>query len=52
MKVIKKDRKILDSFYISQAVNEMILEGKKIINYNIESESFIPLKTTSQIKKQ
>jgi NDP-sugar pyrophosphorylase family protein len=52
MKVIKKDRKILDSFYISQAVNEMILEGKKIINYNIESESFIPLKTKSQIKKQ
>lgn len=51
-KVIKKDRKILDSFYLSQAVNEMILEDKKIINYAIESESFVPLKTKSQIDKQ
>lgn len=51
-KVIRKDRKILDSFYISQAVNEMILENKIIINFSIDAQNFVPLKTKNQIEKQ
>lgn len=51
-KVIKKDRKIHERFYVSQVINEMILENEKIINYPIDSNHFIPLKTKSQIAKK
>lgn len=47
--VIRKDTAIKDSFYISQVINEMILEQKKIGLYRIENSEFHPLKTEAQL---
>lgn len=47
--VIRKDSFINDSFYISQALNEMILKQKKIVMKKILNEKFHPLKTEAQM---
>ncbi len=49
MNVVRKDNALNDSFYISQALNEMILEQKKVVLYPIESKQFHPLKTEMQM---
>jgi dTDP-glucose pyrophosphorylase len=47
--VIRKDRKINGAFFISQAVNEMILRQKTVALHRIKNEEFHPLKTEMQL---
>lgn len=47
--VIRKDNTIKESFYISQTLNEMILEQKKIGVHGIDSQEFHPMKTAVQL---
>ncbi|WP_294893139.1 glycosyltransferase family 2 protein [uncultured Gilliamella sp.] len=47
--VIRKDNLINGSFYLSQTLNEMILEQKKVSIYKITNEKFHPLKTEMQL---
>ena len=47
--VIRKDNPINGSFYLSQVVNEMILEQKKVGLYKIDNSTFHPLKTEAQL---
>jgi hypothetical protein len=47
--VIRKDNPIHDAFYVSQALNEMILQLKKVSMYKILNETFHPLKTETQL---
>ena len=47
--VVRKDNPLNGSFYISQAINEMILRQKKVGLYPVPAESFHPLKTEMQL---
>jgi len=47
--MIRKDIKINGSFYISPALNELILEGKVIISYSISSEQYCSLRSSVQL---
>lgn len=47
--VIRKDNPINGSFYLSQVVNEMILEQKKVGLYKVDNSTFHPLKTEVQL---
>lgn len=47
--VIRKDNLINGAFYLSQTLNEMILEQKKVSIYKINNEKFHPLKTEIQL---
>jgi dTDP-glucose pyrophosphorylase len=47
--VIRKDNPIHNSFYISQTLNEMILNLKKVSMYKIPNDIFHPLKTEVQL---
>ena len=47
--VIRKDSPIQGKYYISQALNELILQQKKIYMYKIENKDFHPLKTIYQL---
>lgn len=49
MNVIRKDNPINDAFYISQALNEMVLLQKKVGLFKIPKESFHPIKTEMQL---
>ena len=49
--VIRKDNKINGSFFLSQAINEMVLLGKNIGMFNIDAEKFHPLKTPAQFNE-
>ena len=51
MNVIRKDNPIGDGFYISQTLNEMILQQKKIGLYRVENDKFHPLKTEAQLSQ-
>jgi dTDP-glucose pyrophosphorylase len=46
---IRKDNPVNGAFYISQAINEMILKQKKVSMYSIPSDKFHPLKTEAQL---
>jgi NDP-sugar pyrophosphorylase family protein len=46
--VIRKDNPVNGAFYISQALNEMILKQKKVALYKISNDKFHPLKTEAQ----
>lgn len=46
---IRKDSRINDVFYISQAINELILQQKKIIMKKIPNEKFHSFKTERQL---
>jgi len=47
--VIRKDNPVNGSFYVSQALNEMILKQKKVLMYKITNDRFHPLKTETQL---
>lgn len=47
--VIRKGNRINNRFYISQAINEMILLAKKIAVYKIQNEHFHSFKTEQQL---
>ena len=47
--VIRKDNTIKENFYISQTLNEIILEQKKITVHHIDSQAFHPMKTAVQL---
>ncbi|GMO64715.1 MAG: glycosyltransferase family 2 protein [Rickettsiales bacterium] len=47
--VIRKDSPVNGNFYISQALNEMILQQKKICVHKITTNQFHPLKTEQQM---
>lgn len=47
--VVRKDSRTNNAFYISQAVNEMILHQKMVGIHHIPNNDFYPLKTASQI---
>ena len=47
--VIRKDNPIHTAFYISQTLNEMILQQKKVHMYKIQNDFFHPLKTKHQL---
>lgn len=49
--VIRKDNPTGDAFYISQTLNEMILQQKKIGLYRVENDKFHPLKTEVQLSQ-
>jgi dTDP-glucose pyrophosphorylase len=49
MNVIRKDNPVEGTFYISQTLNEMILQQKKIGLYQVENDKFHPLKTEIQL---
>jgi dTDP-glucose pyrophosphorylase len=49
--VIRKDNPIGDVFYISQTLNEMILQQKKIGLYRVQNDKFHPLKTEAQLSQ-
>ncbi|MGL4722301.1 MAG: sugar phosphate nucleotidyltransferase [Desulfovibrionaceae bacterium] len=47
--VIRKDNPIRGHFYISQTINEMILQQKRVTAYRIDNKTFHPLKTEAQL---
>lgn len=47
--VVRKDNPLNGSFYVSQVINEMILQQKKVGLYPVPAESFHPLKTEMQL---
>jgi dTDP-glucose pyrophosphorylase len=47
--VIRKDDRINNAFFISQAVNEMILQRRKVLLHPIHSSQFHPLKNEMQL---
>lgn len=47
--VIRKDYRINDSFYISQAINEMILRQGRVGLYKIDNSRFHSIKTQEQL---
>ncbi|WP_295157675.1 hypothetical protein [uncultured Brachyspira sp.] len=47
--VIRKDSPINNCFYLSQVVNEMILEQKRVGLYKIDNSKFHPLKNETQL---
>lgn len=47
--VIRKDNRINDVFYVSQAINEMILKQRRIGIYKIANSQFHPVKTEVQL---
>ncbi len=49
MEVIRKDSPVKDAFYISQTLNEMILQQKTVGAYKIDNSKFHPLKTKIQL---
>ncbi len=49
--VIRKDNRVNDNFYISQAINELILSQKKILCYKINSNEFHPLKSKLELAR-
>jgi len=49
--VIRKEISINEKFYISQALNEMLLKQKKIAAYKISNDKFHPLKTELQLEE-
>lgn len=48
--VIRKDNRINDRFYISQAINEMILKQKKILMIKIDNSDFHSIKNEQQLE--
>jgi len=51
MNVIRKDNPVGEAFYISQTLNEMILQQKKIGLYRVDNDKFHPLKTEAQLSQ-
>lgn len=47
--VVRKDSRVNNKFYISQAINEMILRQKRIGMHSINNNDFHPLKTEIQL---
>ncbi|PRX08319.1 UNVERIFIED_ORG: MobA-like NTP transferase protein [Martelella mediterranea] len=47
--VVRKDRKIRDTFFISQTINEMVLRHKKVAIEFIKNDQFHPMKTEMQL---
>lgn len=49
--VIRKDNRVNDSFYISQAINELILDQKKVGCHKIKTTEFHPLKSKLELAR-
>lgn len=49
--VIRKDNTVNDSFYISQAINELILDQKNVSCYKIDTTEFHPLKSKLELAR-
>ena len=47
--MIRKDAKVNDSFYIVPALNELVLQHKKIGAYRVEPAQYRPLKSAAQV---
>lgn len=47
--LIRKDTKVDDVFYIAPALNELVLEGHRIVSFKIEADHYHPLKSQTQI---
>lgn len=47
--MIRKDAKVNDSFYIAPALNELVLQHKKIGAYRVEPAKYRPLKSAAQV---
>lgn len=47
--LIRKDTKVDDVFYIAPALNELVLEGLRIVSFKIEADRYHPLKSQTQI---
>lgn len=47
--MIRKDARVNDSFYISPALNELILDGAKIGAHSININQYYPIKTERQL---
>ena len=47
--LIRKDTKVNGVFYIAPTLNELVLSGKRIVSYRIETEQYHPLKSPTQI---
>jgi len=48
--MIRKEARVMDQFFICPAYNELILLGKKIGVYPIESKAMMPLSTPEEVK--
>jgi len=51
MEMIRKDASVNGVFYISPALNELVLDGAHIGVYNVENDKYIPIKNEKQILK-
>lgn len=47
--MIRKDAKVNDAFYIAPALNELVLQHKKIGVYRVNSDQYRPLKDSAQV---
>ncbi len=50
-RMIVKDARVNDMFYICPALNELILAGKKIGFFPVDAKSYHPLKTNKQLEQ-
>lgn len=48
--MIRKDAKVNNAFYISPALNELVLQHKQIGTFRVEPSQYRPLKTQGQIQ--
>lgn len=48
-RVLLNDNRVQGSFYISQALNELVLEGKRIGHHQISSHAYFPLYSPQKI---
>lgn len=47
--MIRKDAKVNDAFYICPALNELVLQNKKIGSYRVDPSQYRPLKNAAQL---
>ncbi|OOV93600.1 glycosyltransferase family 2 protein [Pseudomonas sp. MF4836] len=47
--MIRKDAKVNDAFYIAPALNELVLQHKKIGSYRVSPSQYRPLKSAAQL---
>jgi len=50
-RMIEKNKRVNNEFYIAPTYNEMIIDGKKIVTYNIEKDEHWSVGTPDDLKK-
>lgn len=50
MQLIRKDARVNERFYVAPVLNELVLEGKQIVSYNIKSTNYHTFYSPQKIK--